>query len=432
MQMLWNRNVFDRVQSVLIPGLVEDPAAYLASDGKGVYYVVQLYIDYPIQSGFSKSNYLRFFGVALVNVADGSMKFYNVSNLVGTGSSDFITKFYANYYGDWQGPPGWLMSQLRYPEQLLGSPYVSGQLDFDFAYHVNDPFVWRSGSQFYQRPSNTTVQYIPWAEGNQTYFVATQLVHFHNAASQNLAGMYLAYGGARLGQIYLYQNPSNSTALIGPSAAENALTTNQQVRTQLTLLPNYRFGSYLLYSVGGALTYFVAVYTNPGTSGVVTQLPFMTAVNPISDLVAVGSTATAAYQNLLGLTGNGSVPSGGGNGGGQAITTTTTRSTSIGNGPGTNKALLAGISQLAATSGLSLVNATTVSPNVWISTGSVSLGASGVNGALAQVSTLIQKYGAGSAGGALYVWTDNTGALEVGLFQVKGGVTDLYYFTVRP
>jgi uncharacterized membrane protein (UPF0182 family) len=437
MQMLWNRNVFHRVQSVLIPGLVEDPAAYLATDGKSVYYVVQIYIDYPMQSGFSKSDYLRFFGVALVNVADGSMNFYNVSNLVGTGSSDFITNFYANYYNSWQAPPAWLVPQLRYPEQLLGSPFVSGQLDFDFAFHVNDPFVWRSGSQFYQRPGNNTVQYIPWAEGNGTYFVATQLVHYQNAASQNLAGMYLAYGGDKLGQIYLYQNPSNSTTIIGPSAAENALTTNQQVRTQLTLLPNYRFGSYLLYSVGGALTYFVAVYTNPGTSGVVTQLPFMTAVNPITDIVAVGASASAAYQNLLGLeAGTTTSTTVSGNGGAPGTTTTTTTtvtttSATTGITPANSQALLAGISQLATSSNLALVNATTVTPNVWINTGSASLGTSGVNGALSQVSSLVQKYGPGSAGSALYVWTDNTGALNVGIFQLKGGVTDLYYVTIR-
>jgi uncharacterized membrane protein (UPF0182 family) len=435
MQMLWNRNVFDRVHSVLIPGLVEDPAAYLASDGKSVYYVVQVYIDYPVQSAFSKSDYLRFFGVALVNVADGSMGFYNVSNLVGTGPSDFITKFYANYYGGLQSPPAWLVPQLRYPEQLLGSPFVSGQLDYDFAYHVNDPFIWRGGSQFYQRPNATTVQYIPWAEGNKTYFVATQLVHFQSAASQNLAGMYLAYGGARLGQIYLFQNPSNSTVLIGPSAAENALNTNQQVRTQLTLLPNHRFGSYLLYSVGGALTYFVAVYTNPGTSGVVTQLPFMTAVNPISDLVAVGSSASAAYQNLLGLTGNATVPAGG-NGGGLGKNTTTTTSTTtvkstIG-GPAVigTPGLISGISKLASSSNLNLVNVTTVSSNVWINVGSASIAQGGVNGGLSIVNTLIQQYGSGSASGTLYAWTDAGGSLNVGLFQVKGGVTDLYFVTI--
>jgi uncharacterized membrane protein (UPF0182 family) len=435
MQMLWNRNVFDRVQSVLIPGLVEDPAAYLASDGKSVYYVVQLYIDYPMQSGFSKSDYLRFFGVALVNVADGSMNFYNVSHLVGTGPSDFITTFYANYYSSWLSPPAWLVPQLRYPEQLLGSPYVSGQLDYDFAYHVNDPFVWRGGSQFYQRPANNTVQYIPWAEGNRTYFVATQLVHFQSAASQNLAGMYLAYGGDKLGQIYLYQNPSNSTVLIGPSAAENALTTNQQVRTQLTLLPNGRFGTYLLYSVGGALTYFVAYYLNPGVSGVVTKLPFMTAVNPITDLVAVGSNATGAYQNLLGLTGNGPIPPGGGNGGGNVTTTTTTSTTTIrtsSGGPAVigTPGLVSAITKIAASSNLNLVTATTVNADVWINVGSSSIANGGVSSATSVVNTLLQQYGPGSAGATLYIWTDASGSLDAGLFQVKGGVTDLYYVTI--
>jgi len=405
-QMLWNRNVFDRVQSVLIPGLVEDPAAYLASDGKNIFYVVQIYVDYPIQSGFSRSDYLRFFGVGLVNVADGSMNFYTVSNLIGSGSSDFLTTFYSNYYSSWQSPPGWLIPQLRYPEQLLGSVSVPGQLDYDFLYHVSDPFVWRSATQFYERPENNAVQYIPWAVGNNIYFVGTQLMHFRSAVSKNLAGIYIAYGGDRLGQIYLYQNPSNSSTIIGPSAAQNALTTNSQVRTQLTLLPNYRFGSYLLYSVGGILTYFVAVYTNPGTAGVVTQLPFMTAVNPTTTAVAVGPNAGAAYSSLVGKVSG----------------------LALGN---QTQALLTGISKLVSSRGLTLVNATNVSPAVWVNTGTFSLGKVGLDGALAQVGEFLQKYAQGSAAGTVYLWTDSSGGLNVGAFQLRGGVTELYYITFK-
>jgi len=55
-----------------------------------------------------------------------------------------------------------------------------------------------------------------------------------------------------------------------------------------------------------------------------------------------------------------------------------------------------------------------------------------VSGALSQIQSLAQKYGPGSAGSALYVWTDSSGALDVGIFQVKGGVTDLYYVTIGP
>ncbi len=406
--MQWNRNIFSRVGGVLIPGLTMDPSAYIVSDGKNLYYAVQVYINYDLQSGFSASPYLRFFGVALVNIQSGGIQGYTVSNLLGTNSSDFVTKFYQNYYSSWSAPPSWLVPQLRYPEQLLGSPDVPGQLDYHFIYHVSDPFVFRSGTQFYERAGASNVQYIPFAVGNRTYFVGLQLAQYQGVVSKNLGALYIAYGGDRLGQIYVYQNPSQSALIIGPTAAENALTTNQQVRTQLTLLPNYRFGSYLLYSVGGQLTYFVAVYTNPGTSGVVTQLPFMTAVNPSSGVVGVGLNAGAAFENL-----------GIGN-----ITTGVTPS---------RNALVHQIDTLVTSRGYSLLNVTSVNPTVYVNVGSVSLGAAGANKTIAQVSSLLQTYGPGSVDHTVYAWTDSSGNLNFGLLSVPAqGVTYLYYVTIKP
>ncbi|HME19721.1 MAG TPA: UPF0182 family protein [Nitrososphaerales archaeon] len=409
--MLWNRNIFSRVGDVLISGLTMDPSAYIVSDGKNLYYAVQVYIDYPLQSGFSASPYLRFFGVVLVNIHDGSMQGYTVSNLLSPGglnSTDFVTKFYQGYYSSWKAPPAWLIPQLRYPEQLLGSLAVPGQLDYDFVYHVSDPFVFRSGTQFYERAGNSTVQYIPFANGNKTYFVGLQLVQYQGTVSRNLGALYIAYGGTRLGQITLYQNPSQSSLIIGPTAAENALTTNQQVRTQLTLLPNYRFGSYLLYSVGGRLTYFVAVYTNPGSSGVVTQLPFMTAVNPSTGTVAVGPDASAAFKSL---------------GAGNSTTGVTL----------TRDALVHEIDRLIVSKGYALVNATAVSPTVYVNVASVSLSASGANGTVAQVAGLLQAHGAGSVSNTVYSWTDSSGNLDFGVISVPAqGVTYMYYVTIRP
>ncbi len=406
--MLWNRDIFNRVGSILIPGLTMDPAAYLVSDGKNIYYAVQVYEDYPLQSAFAASPYLRFFGVVLVNVYDGSMQGYTVSNIIGTNSSDFLTTFYNNYYNTWKQAPSWLEPQLRYPEQLLGTPTVPGQLDYDFIYHVSDPFVWKSGSQFYARSAGNTVQYIPWAIGNETYFAGMQLAEFQSSTSENLAGVYIAYGGDKLGQIDLYQNPSVSTTFIGPAAAENALTTNSQVRTQLTLLPNYRIGSYLLYSVGGHLDYFVAVYTNPGTQGVVTQLPFMTAVDPTTGNVSLGSDATAAYNNLIG------------------INQTTTPSNNT-------QTLLTQLIPLATSKGYTIVNATQVNPTVWIQTGTLSLSTTGVNNTLAQIGSFLDTYGPGSVSNTLYLWTDNQNNLNLGLIKVSDNtVTELYYLTITP
>ena len=403
--MLWNRDVYNRVDSILLPGLKMDPDAYLASDGKNIYYVVQVYVDYPLQSGFAGSPYLRFFGVVLVNVYDGAMQGYTVSDLIGSNSTDFLTEFYGKYYSSWGKAPSWLQAQLRYPETLLGTPTAKGQLDYDFFYHVSDPFVWRSGSEFYERPSGTLVHYITWALGGKTYLVGMQLAHFQSASSKNLAGLYIAYGGDKLGQIELYQNPSLSTTFIGPAAAENALTTNQAVRTQLTLLPNYRFGSYLLYSVAGSLDYFVAVYTNPGTAGVVTQLPIMTAINPTTGNVSTGTNAAQAYYNLIGV--NQTVP------------------------PSNNtKALINEIASLASSMNYTIVDATSVNPTVWIQTSKVSLGATGLNQTVSDVASFLGAYGSGSIANTIYEWMDSSG-LNVGVIKTRGStITELYYITI--
>ena len=405
--MLWNRDIFNRVDNILIPGLTLDPDAYLASDGENIYYVTQVYVDYPLQSGFAGSPYLRFFGVVLVNVYDGTMQGYRVSDLIGANSTDFLTEFYGKYYSSWGQAPSWLEAQLRYPETLLGTPSVQGQLDYDFFYHVSDPFVWRSGSEFYERPSGTVVHYVPWAIGDKTYLVGMQLAHFQSASSKNLAGLYIAYGGDRLGQIDLFQNPSLSTTFIGPAAAENALTTNQEVRTQLTLLPNYRFGSYLLYSVAGHLDYFVAVYTNPGTSGVVTQLPFMTATDPTTGNVSTGADAAAAYYNLIGA----------------SPTVTPSNDT---------KALISDIASLAASMNYTVVDATSVNPTVWIQTSTVSLSATGLNQTAAAVANFLNTYGTGSVANTIYQWMDTSG-VNVGVIKTRGTtITELYYLTITP
>jgi hypothetical protein len=404
--MLWNRDVYSRVQDILIPGLVIDPAAYLASDGKNVYYVMQIYTDYPLQSEFSASPYLRFFGVVLVNVYDGSIQGYTIHNLIPTDSSDFITQYYGNYYSTWKTAPNWLIPQLRYPEALLGAPSSPGQLDYHFMYHVNDPFVWRSGSEFYERPESNIVQYIPWAVGDKTYFVGIQLAHFQSAQSKNLAGVYIAYGGDKLGQIDLYQNPSPSNTFIGPSAAENALTTNSEVRTQLTFLPNYRIGSYLLYSVGGQLEYFVAVYTSPGTEGVVTQLPFMTAISPATGSVGVGSNADTAYYNLLQ---------------GRPSTSPTADMSEF----------YKRLTSLTSSYNYAYINATSVNPTVWINTGTFTFSGQNLDNLMTDIKGFLDTYGSDSVDHTVYTWMTTPWELSVGVFQDHSGVLKLYYIVVN-
>jgi len=124
--------------------------------------------------------------------------------------------------------------QLRYSEALLGSVLfnIPGQLDVDFTFHVSDPYVWRSGSDFFERPQNTEVNYILLTENNDAQFVGVQLAEFSGSAGKNLAGMYIAHSGSRLGDIQLLRVPTvgNASSIIGPTGAISAFQTNSDVR----------------------------------------------------------------------------------------------------------------------------------------------------------------------------------------------------------
>jgi hypothetical protein len=353
-QMLHNRNIFDRVGEILINGLQEDPAAYLVSDGSKLYYAVQVFISYPLNSGFSASPYLRFFAVVLVDPTDGSMTGYLVPNQ--NYSDGFLMSFYKSYYPSWQQAPSWLVSQLRYPEALLGEQGTPGQLDYNFLFHVTDPTQWRSGSNFYEVPVDSSnnrlpVLYLSYSIGNQTYFVGLQEVEYQHSASKNLAAIYIVFGGDRLGEMYLYQTPENySGTIVGPSAALQALGVNPQVRTLQTLLPNNQLGSILLYVINGHLYYFIPLYTQPqGTSQVIVQLPDMIVVDPSTGAVGIGPDAASAYQSL------------------------------VGSGPGSSSGvsvLQSNVTNFFVSQGFSLLNTTEVSANAFVQVDNVTYASS--------------------------------------------------------
>jgi hypothetical protein len=149
------------------------------------------------------------------------------------------------------------------------------------------------------------------------------------------------------------------------------------------------------------------VYTNPGTAGVVTQLPFMTAIDPTSGNVSTGANAAAAYYNLSGVN--------------QTVS------------PSDNtKALTDAIASLAFSLNYTLVDATSVNPTVWIQTSKVSLGAEGLNQTVADVASFLNVYGLGIVANTIYEWMDSSG-LNVGIIKTRGStITELYYITITP
>jgi len=399
--MLHNRDVHQRIQDFLINGLTTDRASYLVTDGNRIYYLVQVYTNYPIHSGFSGSSYLRFFGVVLVDIEDGRMYPYVIAKPDGS-----LVDFYRQYYSSWKAPPDWLVSQLRYPEDLLGTHDLPGQLDVSFTYHVNDPFVWRSGSDFYERPEATEVLYVLKSSGNRVDFVGLQLVEYQSSPGRNLAGMYIAYGTDQLGKLNLYRISNSTTQLIGPSAALQAVETDDYVRQQLTLLPNYRLGNILLYLIGDHLYYFIPVYINTQVeNAVITKMAFVTVVDATTGArVAVGADSSQAYYAI-----SGGIP------------------TILGSAEREKK-----LNMLFTDKGYSLVSPTKISANVEIQIANITYTDetqwASVNATINNfIANYCQKYGVTE----VYYWTAPNGDLSFGVLVCTGGVVKLYYINVQ-
>ena len=401
LMMLHSRDVYRRVRNILIGGLTTDSASYLVTDGSRIYYCVQVYTDYPIHSGFSGSNYLRFFGVVLVDVENGQMYPYVIAKPDG-----FLVDFYRQYYASWKAPPNWLVPQLRYPEDLLGTHTTPGQLDVAFQYHVSDPFVWRSGSDFYERPASTEVLYILETFGNRTDFVGLQLVEYKASPGKNLAGMFIAYGSDQLGKLNLYRISNSTTQLIGPSAALQAVETDDYVRTQLTLLPNYRLGNILLYLIGNHLYYFIPIYINTQVqNAVIAKMAFIAVVDATTGAkVAVGADSSQAYYAISG---------------GTPIT--------LG-----SVARVTKLNSLFTDRKYSLIRPEEISANVEIRIANITYTDEAQYASVnSTINSFIANYCQKNGATEVYYWTMPNGDLNFGVLVSTGGVVKLYYITVH-
>ena len=403
---LINRDVFTRVSATLIPGLTVDPESFLVTNGSQLYYAVMVYIDYPLFTGFAQSDFLRNFAVVLVNVNDGSMHPYIVNDC-----GSFLCSFFKQYYPTWsQSPPSWLVPQLRYPEQLLGTQNAAGQLDADFMYHVDTSQVWQSGSDFYERPSGTYVYYVLINQGNKVSYVGIQLAEFLTSPGHNLGGIYVVYGGSQLGQMYLYRvnSLSNSTEkLFGPSAALSAVTTNPQIKEQMTLLSSPTQGNILPYLINGQLYYFIPYYVGAGSSAnVITKLAFMAVVDASNGISSYGASSADAFTNLLRN---------------ENVTITV---------PPTQEAAVLGDVVGAFTSaGYNISLPASVNVNIGYREGTIHLSNATASSITSAVDAFVSRYAAPNHLGTVYEWTAGN-STDFGVVTSVGGLTEAYYIQV--
>jgi len=292
---LINRNVKTRVESILYPGLTIDSDPYLVFDmalGK-VYYAVSIFTSINVGS-YARTPILRFLGVCLIDVLDGSMRMYKNPNLDETDDPTLpLWNFYLREETyPWQPEvPDWLKVQIRYPEDLF-----EAQLEANYIYHVDDPSTWKRGDDFQERPSGGNTYYVETDLGatQGIEYVGMDLVKYIGETATVLAGMYVVRHGDNLGDIIFYNTRSLvGTNLIGSSIANQTYTA--EATQEISLIANARNGNILLYPLGNAIYYYIPTYSTVGDQQ---QLKLAGFVHVFTRQVGYGPTALEAYAAL--------------------------------------------------------------------------------------------------------------------------------------
>ncbi|MHA1884515.1 MAG: UPF0182 family protein [Promethearchaeota archaeon] len=290
-EFLFNRNVKDRVENILLPQLRIDNDPYLVFDSASekMYYAVSIYTSINIAS-YSKAPILRFLGISLIDVRDGTMSFHKNPSLDESTNDPtyFLWKFYMNSY-NWEILPSWLENQLRYPEDLFEQ-----QLAANYKYHVRDLKTWKRGDDFHERPENGDLFYIETNLGDGIEYVGLDLVEYQGTEAKTLAGMYVVRHGTHFGEAIFYHTRNSTENLIGPKTARDTYET--EATKDISLIAGARNGNTLLYPLGGSVYYYIPTYSSIGG---LQQLKLAGFVEAFTRRVGYGDDANQAYDSLV-------------------------------------------------------------------------------------------------------------------------------------
>jgi len=300
-KILMNREVVDRVKSVLLPFLEVDDDPYLVFDraGQQVYYCVAIYSAYPLQLEYAQAPYMRLLGWAVVSCSQGTILW--VRNPNANPAQFFIETMYRSWY-PWQDPPSWLVEQLRYPEDLIDL-----QLSVDFYYHVDDPWIWRSEADFFEKPhSQPNVHYVLFPVDGGLKWVGYQAVRYIRHEAQKMAGFYLLFNGMDVGRTIFARcgtvDPATHTPISPVFGVDVAVESfEQHARSDLVLIQPYRIGNRLLVPLSGRLVYIFPVYAEQlfGESLVETLVYIGMVDAEDINLVSYAPTVAEAYASFF-------------------------------------------------------------------------------------------------------------------------------------
>ncbi len=291
---LIKRNINDRIGGILLPNMVMGDDPYLVFDtaNNRMHYCMDIILAFPSFSGYIDSSVVRWLGVVLVDVALGTMNFYQYNDTADNLPYEFLQIYMDKY--PWQPMPVWLIDQLKYPEIL-----AEYQLEVDYTYHVTDRATWKNEEDFFIRPEEADLYYIIYDVGYGLSYVGASIVEFEGAAVGNLVGFYVIENGKipdRLGTTTFYRNGTvGQTQMIGLTAAESAY--KQADAAFLQLLALKRFGNILIYPLAHSLYYVLPIYEISGENiQTLKRIALVNAFDP--GIIGIGDNTTAAYAAL--------------------------------------------------------------------------------------------------------------------------------------
>ncbi|MHA1145942.1 MAG: UPF0182 family protein [Candidatus Helarchaeota archaeon] len=286
------RNVSLRVEDMLLKNLKVGDDPYLVFNNNRTYYVVDIILDYP-KFSYMECNLMRWLGFCLIDVQTGEMSLYKNPNLDLTGFN-FAQIYMLKYpWKDIAGSIDWITSQLKYPETLY-----ENQLEVDYIYHVQNSLQWRTGEDFFERPSATDLHHVMYNIGTGMEFVGTNIVELLSSVGENLAGLYMIRYGTKgldnLGKSTFYRAASGTSIFVGISTAIQYF--NNEATQNLTLIQNKRYGNFLLYPFEGSLWYVIPVYSETGTTSTLQLVGLVDAFT--QGRVYYGATVQDAYAQI--------------------------------------------------------------------------------------------------------------------------------------
>ena len=272
-----NRNVMDRVRTIMPYLSYEDDPYMVTVDGKLYWmvdaYTLSSYYPYSEPYGEGSVNYIRNSVKVVVDAYNGDVDFYIVDEQ--DPIAETFAKIYPTLFKSFDQMPEGLKAHIRYPNnlfQIQASVYGKYHMeDVNVFYQKED--VWDIASEIYgmekqQMKPNYYIAKLP-GEDKAEFFNS---LPFTPKSKQNMTALIVARNdGDNYGQLVLYQFPKSRT-IYGPEQIEAQIDQNTEISKEFSLWNSsgtkYRRGNMFIIPINTSILYLEPVYLEAQNSSI--------------------------------------------------------------------------------------------------------------------------------------------------------------------